>query len=132
MTSWMFKLADQTTYPDRLGKLYVYDNTHSKQVVPWRLVHLSRQAWQSAYAFLGHGQIIRIRKNAVPTLTSSETPALPRSTRPYSADFVGYATPLDIRTRTRDGRRSRARLGISDVNRLGMSRSVAKLPGAPV
>ena len=34
MTSWMFKLADQTTYPDRLGELYVYDNTHSKRVSP--------------------------------------------------------------------------------------------------
>ena len=127
MISWMFKLADQTTYPDRLGELYVYDNTHSKQVVTGdSFVYLDKRG--GAYALLGHGQVIRVQERRPDPREQRNA----RVTTIYEAvldDFVGYATPLDIRTRTIGGRRNRARLGIGDVNRLGLSRSVAKLPG---
>ena len=127
MISWMFKLADQTTYPDRLGKLYVYDNTHSKQVAPRdSFVYLDKRA--RAYALIGHGLITRIRERR-PDPHQQRNARVTTVYEAVLADFVNYAAPLDIRTWTRQGQRNRARLGIRDMNRLGMSRSVAKLPG---
>ena len=123
----MFKLADQTTYPDRLGKLYVYDNTHSRQVAPGdSFIYLDKRG--GAYAFPGHGQVIRIRERR-PDPDEQRNARVTTIYEAVLADFVDYSMPLDIRTRTREGRRNRTRLGIRDVNRLGMSRSVAKLPG---
>ena len=127
MISWMFKLADQTTWPDRLGELYVYDNTHSRQVAPGdSFVYLDKRG--GAYAFIGHGAITHIRQRR-PDLDEQQNTQVTTIYEAVLVDFVGYTKPLDIRTRTREGRRNRAQLGISDVNRLGMSRSVARLPG---
>ena len=132
MNPWMFKLADQTTWPDRLGELYVYDNTHSRQVAPGdSFVYLDKRG--GGYAF--H----RTRGNHSRTTTPSRPLTSRRNARVttiYKAvlgDFVGYTpSPSTSGSRTREGRRNRARLGIGDVNRLGMSRSVAKLSERPV
>lgn len=126
MTSWMFKLADQTTYADRLGGLYVFDNTHSRQVAPGdSFAYLDKRG--GAYAFIGHGHIARVRERP-PAPHEQRNARVSSIYEAALADFVDYATPLDIRTRTLQGRRNRTRLGIGDVNRHGLSRSVAKLP----
>ena len=127
MTAWMFKLADQTTYADLLGRLYVFDNTHSRKVAAGdSFAYLDKRG--GSYSFIGHGHIARIRDRRPAPRERRNA----RVTSIYEAelsDFVDYVKPLDIRTRTRQGRRNRARLGIANVNRLGLSRSVAKLPG---
>ena len=127
MTAWMFKLADQNTYADRLGGRYVFDNTHSRQVAAGdSFAYLDKRG--GTYAFIGHGNISQVQDRS-PNPGEKRNPRVSSIYEAALSDFVHYATPLDIRTRTRQGRRNRARLGIGDVNRLGLSRSVAKLPG---
>ena len=105
----------------------MYDNTHSRQVARGdSFIYLDKRG--GAYAFLGHGAITRIRQRR-PDPAEQRNARITTIYGAVLADFVGYAKPLDIRIRTLEGRQNRARLGISDVNRLGMSRSVAKLPG---
>ena len=66
-------------------------------------------------------------------LTSSTDTSSLRHTRidrVYTAvlgDFVQYIRRLDIRSASVQGRKNRSALGISDVNRLGWSRSIAQL-----
>ncbi len=128
MTHWIFKLSEQEHYPDDPGRTYVYDNRHSIRVsVDDYFVYLDKRGGR--YGFTGHGIVTNV-------LTSSnDTAKLQRIRidRVYTAvlgDFIEYIKPLDIRPTSVEGRKNRSALGISDVNKLGWSRSVAQLnPG---
>ena len=81
---------------------------------------------RGGYTFTGHGTIECIRTSGPPPPESR--PAKVNSV--FTAeivDFFEYSNPLDIRSTSALGRENRSALGIVDVNRLGWSRSIARL-----
>ena len=125
MSYWIFKLSKQEQYPDDLGKTYVYDNRHSIRVSAGDyFVYLDKRG--GSYGFSGHGVVT----NVLASSTSTSNPHHARIDRVYTAvlgDFVKYFSPLDIGSASAGGRKNRSALGISDVNKLGWSRSIAQV-----
>ncbi len=125
MTFWIFKQSEQEQYPDERGRTYVYDNRHSVRVAAGdSFVYLDKRT--RGYGFTGHGTVTRVLMKA----SGSAGPSQPKINRIYTAelgDFVQHARPLDIRPASVEGKRNRASLGITDVNRLGWSRSIAQI-----
>ena len=123
MTFWIFKQSEQEQYPDEPGRTYVYDNRHSVRVaVGDSFVYLDKRF--GGYGFTGHGTVTKMRTAEVADLSQS------RINRIYTAefgDFVQYVRSLDIRPARTEGRKNRAALGITDVNELGWSRSIAQI-----
>ena len=125
MTYWIFKLSNQESYPDDFGRTYVYDNRHSVRVAandPF--VYLDKRG--GGYAFTGHGVITNVLSR-LPGILESRHPRLKRIYTAILGDFVQYDRPLDIQPNSADGKDNRSKLGITDVNRLGWSVSIAKL-----
>ena len=125
MTFWIFKQSKQEQYPDEPGQRYVYDNRHSVRVNAGdSFVYLDKRF--GGYSFAGHGTVTKVlmRTAGVAELDQS------KASRIYTAqlgDFVQYVRSLDIRPASVEGRRNRASLGITDVNKLGWSRSIAQI-----
>ena len=125
MSFWIFKQSEQDQYPDEPGQRYVYDNRHSTQVNAGDcFLYLDKRS--GGYGFAGHGTVTRVlvRDAKAAGISQSKTSHI------YTAelgDFVQYARSLDIRARSVDGRANRAALGITDVNKLGWSRSIAQI-----
>ena len=125
MTYWIFKLSEQEQYLEQPGLTYVFDNRHSVRVTAGdSFVYLDKRSRE--YGFTGHGTVSGVN---IETVGADES-INPRIRRKYTAeleDFVNYIRPLDIRATSAEGKRNRASLGISDVNRLGWSRSIAPM-----
>lgn len=125
MNFWIFKLSVQERYPDDPGRVYVYDNRHSVRVAAGdSFLYLDKRTRR--YDFNGHGTVSNVQMQA--PISDGEGPSNIRHV--YTAevgDFVEYARPLDIRRTSVEGKRNRASLGITDVNRLGWSRSIAQI-----
>ena len=125
MTFWIFKQSEQEQYPDEPGRTYVYDNRHSVRVAAGdSFVYFDKRT--RGYGFTGHGTVTRVLMQASGSAGASQS----KISRIYTAelgDFVQYARPLDIRPASVEGKRNRASLGITDVNNLGWSRSIAQI-----
>ena len=125
MTLWIFKQSEQEQYPDESGRTYVYDNRHSVRVAAGdSFVYLDKRT--RGYGFTGHGTVTRVLMKASGSSGADQS----KISRIYTAelgDFVQYARPLDIRPASVEGKRNRASLGITDVNKLGWSRSIAQI-----
>lgn len=125
MTYWIFKLSEQEQYPDEPSRTYVYDNRHSVRVDAGdSFVYLDKRT--GGYGFSGHGTVTRVLEKAC----GSGGPSQPKINRIFTAeldDFVQYDLPLDIRSTSVKGKRNRASLGITNVNKLGWSRSIAQV-----
>ena len=125
MSYWIFKLSKQEQYPDDLGKTYVYDNRHSIRVSAGDyFVYPDKRG--GGYGFTGHGTVTQVLTKA----PGSSDLGQPNISRIYTAklgDSVQYARSLDIRPARVEGKRNRASLGITDVNKLGWSRSIAQI-----
>ena len=125
MTYWIFKLSNQESYPDDFGRTYVYDNRHSVRVTANDFfAYLDKRG--GGYAFTGHG-VIRDVQSRSPGMLESRQPRLKRIYTAILGDFVRYYRPLDIQSNSADGKDNRSKLGITDVNRLGWSVSIAKI-----
>ena len=128
MAFWIFKIAEQELYPDEPGAKYVYDNTHSVKVKQGDgFLYLDKT---KGYAFTAFGIVKRVTKRN-PTATEA---ARARSVRVvYTAqlgDVAWFTEPLSISPDTKQGRKNRAQLGITDVNLLGWSQSMPSLSKA--
>ena len=125
MTFWIFKQSEQEQYPDEPGQRYVYDNRHSVRVTAGdSFVYLDKRS--GGYGFTGHGTVTRVLME----VSGPAEPGQPKISRIYTAelgDFVQYARALDIHPASVEGKRNRASLGITDVNKLGWSRSIAQV-----
>ncbi len=125
MTFWIFKQSEQEQYPDEPGQTYVYDNRHSVRVKPGdSFVYLDKRG--GGYGFAGHGIVTQVSTRTAETTEQGQF----RVSRVFTAtlgDFVQYARSLDIRPFNVEGKRNRASLGITDVNKLGWSRSIAQV-----
>ena len=125
MTFWIFKQSEQEQYQDEPGQRYVYDNRHSVRVTAGdSFVYLDKRS--GGYGFTGHGTVTRVLMKA----SGSADPGQLRISHIYAAelgDFVQYARSLDIRPASVEGKRNRASLAITDVNKLGWSRSIAQI-----
>ena len=125
MTFWVFKQSEQEQYPDEPGRTYVYDNRHSVRVaVGDSFVYLDKRF--GGYGFTGHGTVTKVLMRTAEVADLSQS----RINRIYTAefgDFVQYVRSLDIRPARTEGRKNRAALGITDVNELGWSRSIAQI-----
>ena len=125
MTYWIFKLSEQEQYNDEHGQTYVYDNSHSVRVAAGdTFIYLDKRFGD--YGFTGHGTVIKVqvREAKVTGLSQSKIKCI------YTAelgDFVQYNRSLDIHPTRIEGRQNRAALGITDVNKLGWSRSIAQI-----
>ena len=125
MTFWIFKQSEQEQYADEPGQTYVYDNRHSVRVTDGdSFVYLDKR--DRGYGFTGHGTVTQV------LITTAETPEQGQSrvSHIYTAklgDFVQYTRSLDIRPFSVEGKRNRRSLGITDVNKLGWSRSIAQV-----
>ena len=123
MTFWIFKQSEQEQYPDEPGRAYVYDNRHSVRVAAGdSFVYLDKRT--RGYGFTGHGTVMQVHMKAS---AGSDQPKINRIYTAELGDFVPYAHPLDIRPSRIEGRRNRMALGITDVNKLGWSRSIAQI-----
>ena len=126
MAFWIFKLSDQEIYPDELGVKYVYDNRHSTHVAAGdSFLYLDKRGGR--YSFNGHGDIVRVSSRK-PAPRESVTPKVIRIYSAQLAEYIGYSSPLDIRPTSTQGKLNRSMLGITDVNRLGWSVSIANIP----
>ena len=125
MAFWIFKQSEQEQYPDEPGRTYVYDNSHSVKVAAGDyFVYLDKRL--GGYGFMGHGTVTKVLMKALTNTDSNRS----RINRIYTAelgDFVQYVRSLDIRRARIEGRQNRAALGITDVNKLGWSRSIAPI-----
>ena len=125
MTFWIFKQSAQEQYPDEPGQRYVYDNRHSVRVNAGdSFVYLDKRF--GGYGFTGHGTVTKVLMRTAEVADSGQS----KISRIYTAelgDFVQYVRSLDIRSASVEGRRNRASLDITDVNKLGWSRSIAQI-----
>ena len=125
MTFWIFKQSEQEQYPDEPGRRYVYDNRHSVRVAAGdSFVYLDKRF--GGYGFTGHGTVTKVLMRAAEGADLSQS----KVNQIYTAelgDFVQYSHPLDIRPSRIEGRKNRATLGVTDVNKLGWSRSIAQI-----
>ena len=122
---WIFKIATQELYADEIGATYVYDNRHSTHIARGDLfIYLDKRS--GGYAFTGHGVVVDVLPR-MPTAAEAQTPKVRRIYAAQLGDYVQHSQPLDIRTTSAKGKRNRFLLGISDVNRLGWSQSIARL-----
>ena len=125
MTSWLFKLSEPGQYPEQPGQTYVYDNRHSVKVAAGdSFVYLDKRG--GGYGFTGHGIVTQVLTTTPGTAELGESGV----SRIYTAelgDFVQYVRSIDIRASSVTGKKNRASLGIADVNRLGWSRSIARI-----
>lgn len=123
MTFWIFKQSEQEQYPDELGRKYVYDNRHSVKVSAGdSFVYLDKRF--GGYGFMGHGTVTKVKTVDVTDLSQPKINCI------YTAelgDFVQYDRLLDIHPSRIEGRKNRAALGVTNVNQLGWSRSIAKI-----
>lgn len=127
MTHWIFKVSSQELYPDEPGQRYVYDNTHSVHVSAGdSFIYLDKDKRKRLYAFTGHGIVKNVRSRS-PRATEVRHPKVKRVYMANLGDFVPYSQPVDIRPDSLEGGRNRAALGITDVNKLGWSASIARL-----
>lgn len=125
MTHWIFKQSEQDQYPDRPGETYVYDNRHSVRVAAGdSLVYLDKRF--GGYGFTGHGVVTRVRTR-IPGNTEQHHTRMGHVYTADIGDYVPYARALDIRSSSPSGKRNRALLGITDANKLGWSRSIARI-----
>ena len=125
MTFWIFKQSDQEQYADEQGQTYVYDNRHSVRVKPGdSFVYLDKRG--GGYGFTGHGTVVQVLTRTAEASEQGQS----KVSRIYTAtlgDLVQYTRSLDIRPFSVEGKRNRASLGITDVNKLGWSRSIAQI-----
>lgn len=125
MTCWQLKQSEQTRYPDTPGRIHVYNNTHSRHVTAGdRFVYLDKRAGR--YAFNGHGVIEKVHTRD-PKVSERTNAYIKNVFIATLGDFVPYATPIDVRYNSVEGRKNRTLLGIDDFNRMGLSPSVARM-----
>lgn len=125
MVNWIFKISSQDIYSDEPGLKYVYDNTHSVRVRAGdSYVYLDKRS--GSYAFTGYGMVKTVRSRKA-RAKERRNALVKRVYTAGLADFVHYPRPVDLRPRSRQGRANRDWLGISDVNKLGWSSSIARL-----
>ena len=125
MGHWIFKLSDQIQYLDHPGRAYVYDNRHSVKVTSEDLfVYLDKRG--GGYGFTGHGTVKKVQMRS-PNPTEQWHPRVNCVYTAELGDYVQYNRTLDIRLTSVEGKNNRSRLGITDVNRLGWSRSITWL-----
>ncbi len=125
MTYWIFKHSDQDQYGDEPGEAYVYDNRHSIKVSSEdSFVYLDKRG--GGYGFTGHGVVAKVLTRS-PNNTERLNSRVKKIYTAELCDYVEYVNTLDIRTTSVEGRKNRSILGISDVNMLGWSRSIAEL-----
>ena len=125
MTFWIFKQSEQKQYPDQPGHTYVYSNRHSVRVAAGdSFVYLDKRF--GGYGFTGHGTVTKVlrRPAEVADLSQSKIKYI------YTAelgDFVQYVRSLDIHSSRSKGKENRTALGITNVNELGWSQSIAQI-----
>lgn len=125
MAFWIFKIAEQELYPDEPGAKYVYDNTHSVRVQQGDVfLYLDKT---KRYAFTAIGSVKRVTERKSTTSESVRTRSVRVVYTAQLGDVVWFNEPLSISPTTKQGRRNRAQLGITDVNLLGWSQSIPSL-----
>ena len=121
MTFWIFKQSKQAQYPDQPGRTYVYNNRHSVRVAAGdSFVYLDKRFGD--YGFTGHGTVTKVLKRPAEGQVNVK--------HIYTAelgDFVQYVRTLDIHRSRIKGKKNRAALGITNVNDLGWSQSIAQI-----
>ena len=121
----MFKLNDQTLYKDEANK-YEYFNIHSVKVCKGDyFVYLDKR---KKYAFTAVGKISSVPPPGDPN--AEHLARSPTAKKVYNAwldEVIEFAKPLSIKNTTKEGKRNRALLGIKDMNKEGLSISVASI-----
>ncbi|MGR5294720.1 HNH endonuclease [Vibrio mediterranei] len=123
MNYWIFKLSEQELYPDEPGNKYVYDNTHSVKVKAGDLfVHLDKT---QGYSFTATGKVKRVTERKPTKKEKSRTKNVRTVYTAHLTDVFYFTKPLSIHAK--HGTDNRDELGITDVNQLGWSQSMARL-----
>lgn len=117
MAFWIFKIAEQELYPDEAGAKYVYDNTHSVKVKQGDVfLYLDKT---KGYAFTATGIVKRVTERKPTTSEAARTRSVRVVYTAQLGDVAWFSEPLSISPITKQGRKNRAQLGITDVNLLG-------------
>lgn len=123
MNYWIFKLSEQELYPDEPGKKYVYDNTHSVKVKEGDLfLHLDKT---QGYSFTATGKVKKVTERIPTDKEKKRTKNVRVVYTAHLEDVFYFTKPLSIHFK--HGSDNRDELGITDVNQLGWSHSMARL-----
>src|SRR4051812_24147968 len=122
MAYWVFKITDQNQYPDRVGKEYIFNNTHSVRVEAGdSFIYLEKRG-HGRLRFVGSGEVAEMADRQA----TREEQSSDKVTRMFHAslrNFKPFATHVEI-SATKVGRKNRERIGLSNLNEDGLSRSV--------
>ena len=126
MSYWIFKISTQSTYPDVLGKLYVYDNRHSVRVGAGdEFIYLEKAG--AKYALIGAGRVSRVISRKA-TAEEKTTPKITRVFKAQLTDVAWFAQPFDLSSQRAEGRQNRRRIGLpDDLNSIGWSISMPRI-----
>jgi hypothetical protein len=126
MNYWIFKVSDQSAYPDRPGREYVYDNTHSVRVAEGdEFLYLEKAG--AKYGLTGAGAVSRVTRRAAST-KEQHSAKVDRIFTAHLVDVVWFASRFDLGIRTSAGRRNRRGVGLpADLNSIGWSISMPRI-----
>ncbi|MRH77614.1 hypothetical protein GH984_02720 [Spiribacter sp. C176] len=125
MAYWIFKVAEQDLYPDEPGLKYVYDNTHSVRVQKGdTFLYLDKT---QGYSFTATGTVKQLSERKPTEQEALRTRKVRVVYTAHLTDVVRFTTPLSVSPTSKEGKRNRAQLGITDVNLLGWSQSMPSL-----
>jgi hypothetical protein len=126
MSYWIFKVADQTSYPDIPGMSYVFDNTHSVKVRSGDdFLYLDKTGRN--YHITGAGSVVKVTFRQ-PSKQERRNSRVKRVTTAHLADMMWFQEAFDISTQTKDGRKNRLMTGLpADINTIGWSISIPHL-----
>jgi hypothetical protein len=128
MAFWIFKIAEQELYQDEPGTKYVYDNTHSVKVKQGDVfMYLDKT---KGYSFTATGIVKRVTERKPTVSEATRTRSVRVVYTALLGDIAWFSEPLSISPVTKQGRKNRAQLGITDVNLLGWSQSMPSLSEA--
>ncbi|NLX97567.1 MAG: hypothetical protein GXY83_15470 [Rhodopirellula sp.] len=126
MNYWIFKVSDQIAYPDRPGREYVYDNTHSVRVAEGdEFLYLEKAG--AKYGLTGAGAVCRVTRRAA-SRKEQHSAKVDRIFTAHLVDVVWFAARFDLAIRTSTGRRNRRAVGLpGDLNSIGWSISMPRI-----
>ena len=126
MNYWIFKVSSQSSYPDKPGRQYVYDNTHSARVAGGdEFLYLEKA--RTRYRLAGAGRVSRVTGRKA-RQNEQRSARVKRVLTAHLVDVVWFSKPFDLSTQTKEGRRNRMAVGLpKDLNGIGWSISMPRI-----
>ena len=126
MNYWIFKVSNQSTYPDLPGRCYVYDNTHSVRVAGGdEFIYLEKAG--ARYGLTGAGRVFRVTRRRAKQ-DERHNARVNSVITAHLDNVVWFSKPFDLSMQNKTGRRNRQAVGLpEDLNSIGWSISMPRI-----